>query len=40
MWTGMFAFSGVLIWVGYILMTNATRRPRQQRREDQGAHGR
>jgi uncharacterized membrane protein len=40
MWIGMFAFLGVLIWVGYILMTNATRRPHQQRRGDQGAHER
>jgi hypothetical protein len=40
MWIGMFAFLGVLIWVGYILMTNATRRPHQQRRGDQGAHQR
>lgn len=40
MWIGMFAFLGVLIWVGYILMTNATRRPHQQRRGDQGAYER
>jgi uncharacterized membrane protein len=40
MWIGMLAFLGVLIWVGYILMTNATRRPHQQRRRDQGAHQR
>ncbi len=37
---GMLAFLGVLIWVGYALMTNATRRSHQQRRDDQGAHER
>ena len=37
---GMLAFLGVLIWVGYVLMTNATRSPHQQRRDGQGAHER
>jgi uncharacterized membrane protein len=37
---GMFAFLGVLIWVGYALMTNDTRRSHQQRRGGQGAHER
>jgi uncharacterized membrane protein len=36
MWIGMLAFLGVLIWVGYTLMT----RQAQQRRGDQGAHER
>jgi uncharacterized membrane protein len=40
MWIGMFASLGVLIWGGYILMTNATRRPHQQHRGDQDAHQR
>jgi uncharacterized membrane protein len=34
---GMLAFLGVLIWVGYALMTNASRRSYQQRRGGQGA---
>ena len=37
---GMLAFLGVLIWVGYALMTNATHRSHQQRRDGQGAHER
>jgi len=37
MWIGMLAFLGVLIWVGYTLMTNATRGSHQQRRGDQRA---
>jgi putative membrane protein len=37
---GMLAFLGVLIWAGYVLMTNATRRSHQQRRDGQGAHER
>jgi uncharacterized membrane protein len=40
MWIGMLALLGVLIWVGYALMTNATRRSRQESRGDQGAHER
>jgi hypothetical protein len=36
----MLAFLGVLIWVGYTLMTNATRRSRQQHRGDQRARER
>jgi uncharacterized membrane protein len=37
---GMLAFLGVLIWIGYALMTNATRRSHQPRRDGQGAHER
>jgi uncharacterized membrane protein len=37
---GMLASLGVLIWVGYALMTNATRRSHQQRRGGQGTHER
>lgn len=33
MWIGMLAFLGVLIWVGYALMTSASRSSRQERRE-------
>jgi uncharacterized membrane protein len=40
MWVGMLAFLGVLIWVGYILMTSATRGSRQQHRGDQRARER
>jgi len=40
MWIGMLAFLGVLIWVGYTLMTNASRGSHEQRRGDQGAHER
>jgi len=40
MWIGMLAFLGVLIWIGYALMTKATRRSHQQRRGGQGAHER
>ena len=40
MWIGMLAFLGVRIWVGYTLMTNATRRSDQQRRDGGGAHER
>jgi uncharacterized membrane protein len=40
MWIGMLALLGVLIWVGYTLMTNASRRSRQQRHGDQGARER
>jgi uncharacterized membrane protein len=36
MWIGMLAFLGVLIWVGYTLMT----RQHQQRRGEYGAHER
>ena len=36
----MLAFLGVLIWVGYALMTNASRRSHQQRRGGQSAHER
>jgi uncharacterized membrane protein len=36
MWIGMLAFLGVLIWVGYTLMT----RQHQQRRGDRGAYER
>jgi len=36
MWIGMLAFLGVLIWVGYTLMT----RQHQQRRGEQGARER
>jgi uncharacterized membrane protein len=36
MWIGMLAFLGVLIWIGYTLMT----RQHQQRRGEQGAHER
>ena len=38
MWIGMLAFLGVLIWVGYALMTNATRRSHQPRRGGKGVH--
>ena len=37
MWIGMLAFLGVLIWVGYTLMTNATRRSGQQPPDGRGA---
>jgi uncharacterized membrane protein len=37
---GMLAFLDALIWAGYALMTNATRRSHQQRRDGQGAHER
>ena len=37
MWIGMRAFLGVLIWVGYTLMTNATRRSGQQPPDGRGA---
>jgi uncharacterized membrane protein len=40
MWIGMLAFLGVLIWVGYTLMTNAARRPRPDRRADPGVYER
>jgi uncharacterized membrane protein len=40
MWIGMLAFSGVLIWVGYSLMTNNSRGYRKRRRGDQAAHER
>jgi uncharacterized membrane protein len=40
MWIGMLAVLGVLIWVGYTLMTSASRGSRQQRRGDQGDHER
>jgi uncharacterized membrane protein len=40
MWIGMLAFSGVLIWVGYTLMTNGPRGSHKQRRGDQGTHER
>ena len=40
MWIGMLAILGVLIWVGYTLMTNASRGSHEQRRGDQGAHER
>jgi uncharacterized membrane protein len=40
MWIGMLAVVGVLIWVGYTLMTNASRRSHKQHRGDQGARGR
>jgi hypothetical protein len=40
LWIGMLALLGVLIWVGYALMTNATRRSHQQRRGGQGAQER
>jgi uncharacterized membrane protein len=36
MWIGMLAFLGVLIWIGYALMT----RQHQQRRGDRGAQER
>ena len=36
MWIGMLAFLGVLIWIGYTLMT----RQHQQRRGDRGAQER
>ena len=36
MWIGMLAFLGVLIWIGYTLMT----RQHQQRRDDRGAQER
>jgi len=35
MWIGMLAFLGVLIWVGYTLMTSASRGSHQQRRSGQ-----
>jgi uncharacterized membrane protein len=40
MWIGMLAFLGVLIWVGYALMTNATSSSHLQRRGDQRARER
>jgi hypothetical protein len=40
MWIGMLAFSGVLIWVGYTLMTNASRGSGKRRRGDQGPRDR
>jgi uncharacterized membrane protein len=40
MWIGMLALLGVLIWVGYALMTNASRGSHKQRRGDQGARER
>ena len=40
MWIGILAFLGVLIWVGYTLMTAVARRPHQQRHGDPGAHER
>jgi uncharacterized membrane protein len=40
MWIGMLALLGVLIWVGYTVMTNASRSSHQQRRGDRGAYER
>jgi uncharacterized membrane protein len=40
MWIGMLAFLGVLIWAGYALMTNATRRSRWQPPDSRGARER
>jgi len=40
MWIGMLALLGVLVWVGYTLMTNASRDSHQQRRGGQGARER
>jgi uncharacterized membrane protein len=40
MWIGVLAFLGALIWIGYALMTNATRGSRQERRSSHGAHER
>jgi hypothetical protein len=36
---GMLAFLGVLIWIGYAVMTNATRRSDQERRDATGRPG-
>jgi uncharacterized membrane protein len=38
MWIGMLVLLGVLIWVGYTLMTNTSRRPRAARGAGPGAH--
>jgi uncharacterized membrane protein len=40
MWIGMLAFLGVLIWVGYTLITNAAHGSHQQRGGDQSARER
>jgi putative membrane protein len=34
MWIGMIAFWGLLIWAGYALITNATRKPGQEHRSE------
>ena len=39
MWIGMLAFLAVLIWVGYILMTNASRGSHEQRHSEADARG-
>jgi uncharacterized membrane protein len=39
MWIGMLAFLGVLIWVGYTLMTNASWGSHEQRRNGADARG-
>ena len=39
-WIGMLVLLGVLIWVGYTLMTNAGRRPRPDRGAGPGTHER
>lgn len=47
MWAGMIAVVGLLIWAGYALITNATRRPGREHRgqdprrvlDDRLAHG-